>query len=56
MDKVLVLLNFDAKPADLSLAGVGVKKLGQLIASNRATASTSGVHQDPPGVFVGEVE
>lgn len=54
--KVLVLLNFDDKPAEVALSGVGAAKIGHIIASNRALPSADGVHLDPLGVFVADIE
>lgn len=53
--RVLVLLNFDGRAADVPLAGVIAGPIGRVIASNRATQNGAVVHLDPLGVFVVEM-
>ena len=52
---VLVLLNFDAAPADVPLARAGAGRIAKALIAHRAAATGAGVHLDPLGVFVAEV-
>jgi alpha-glucosidase len=52
---VLVLLNLDARPADVPLARAAAKQVVAPLASNRATLGGGTVHLDPLGVYVAEV-
>jgi alpha-glucosidase len=53
--KVLTVLNFSAQPSDLSLAQLGGGNVDRVIVQNRTTASAGGLHLEPLGVIVAEL-
>lgn len=52
---VLVLLNFDAKPARVRLTDASAGQVRSVLAANRARQSTDAIDLQPLGVFVAEV-
>lgn len=53
---VLVLLNFDDKPAEVALEKAAAKRVTAVLASNRAEQAGRAVKLAPLGVFVAEVQ
>ena len=53
--KVLTVLNFGGTANDLTFAQLGGGSAGRVIAQNRASLSTTGIHLAPLGLLVVEL-